>query len=205
MYFKIMSGPHGGSGSALDPPGYPTLTHSLYGWGSKSWATRGGVSAARYIGSVKALTEADWAASEAGPVLRGRARRMFEEFDRTKIISEMWVQSVYAYFRNCYSPDGADRNVSHCEIWKPKRPDGSDCPMPPDERHLAYLHIREYFPDYAPRHDLILNPVSTTGKCLHCGQPVQYEARKDALCVAYRGGRWVYDETCPDSESGHEI
>jgi hypothetical protein len=231
MYFKIMSGKHGGSGSFLCPPGHPAITHSLYGWGSKSWATRGGVNSARYIGGIEALLEDDWAAHEAGPVLRGQARRLFEQFNATKALSELWVQSVYAYFAHSYSPDGTNRNVSdaistsklHCacggEFWNQKglnhhyRTTSSERlvhyeitkPLPPDEHHLGYLLVKQYFPDHEPRHDLIENPVSTTGTCVHCGQGVQYEARKDALCVAMRGGSWVYDETCPDSETGHSL
>jgi hypothetical protein len=231
MYFRIMSGKHGGSGSFLCPPGHPAITHSLYGWGSKSWATRGGVNSASFIGGIEALLEDGWVADEAGPVLRGRARRLFEQFDATKTLSERWVQSVYAYFAHSYSPDGTDRNVSnavssnrlHCacgeEFWNRKGFDyhyqvtSSEYlvhyevakPLPPDEHHLGYLLVKQYFPDHTPRTDLILNPVITTGACVRCGQGVQYEARKDALCVAYRDGQWVYDETCPGSETGHSL
>lgn len=28
-------------------------------------------------------------------------------------ITEEWLRSIYGYFRNSYSPDGIDRNVSH--------------------------------------------------------------------------------------------
>jgi hypothetical protein len=198
MYFKLMGGHNGGSGSAFDPPGYPTLSWSLYGWGSKSMATRWGTDGAKFIGSIKELDDG-WVAEDAGPVLRARVRGMFERWEAERgEPSELWVQSVYAHFRNCYSPDGADRNVSSCTIWKTG-------PRPPAESHLGFLFVREYYPDHQPRADLIANPVTTTGRCVHCDQGVQYESRKDALCVAYRGGRWVYDETCPASESGHEV
>src|SRR5258707_15761841 len=62
MYYKIMSGKHGGSGSFLCPPGHPALTHSIYGWGSKSWATRGGPDAASAVMGIEGALEA---ASEA--------------------------------------------------------------------------------------------------------------------------------------------
>ena len=64
----------------------------------------------------------------------------------TPVCTEEWVQSVYNYFRHCYSPDGEDRNVGHCVV--------SKTPLDP-ARHLAYLHILAWFPESTPRLDLI--------------------------------------------------
>jgi hypothetical protein len=104
--------------------------------------------------------------------------------------SEKWLRMVYGYFRNSYSPDGVNRNVSnaisasklHCrcgeEFWnrpglnkhieRNSGPRGGyrgheeiAKPMPPPEHHLGYLCVREYFPDHTPRLDLIENPEAT--------------------------------------------
>jgi hypothetical protein len=72
--------------------------------------------------------------------------------------SEEWVQSVYAYFRNCYSPDGVDRNVSRCLILKGERPPVDLSKAYAPARHLAYLFVRQFVPDHRPRVDLIEAP-----------------------------------------------
>lgn len=76
--------------------------------------------------------------------------------------------------------------------------------MPDPETHAAVTHIRRYVPDHAPRVDLITNPGKGYGShpCDTCGERVQYEERKDALCVVttrLSGSgitRWSYNETC---------
>lgn len=60
-----------------------------------------------------------------------------------------WESEVYAYFRHCYSPDGIERSLAKMVV------DPSNA-IP--ERHLGYLHIREFFPDYTPNVALISNP-----------------------------------------------
>lgn len=62
-------------------------------------------------------------------------------------VDELWVRSVYNYFRHCYSPDGVERSVSVCKI-DPKN-------NQPPEYHLAYLFIKELYPHYPVRVDLI--------------------------------------------------
>lgn len=58
-----------------------------------------------------------------------------------------WEKKVYAYFHSCYSPDGDDRHVGHCII------DATN--SLPIERHLAYLHILQFFPDAKPNKELV--------------------------------------------------
>lgn len=77
--------------------------------------------------------------------VRARARALLAQHPGK--MSEEWVHSVYNYFRNCYSRDGINRNVSDCIVSKAN--------TYPADYHLAYLFIREFFPDYPPRHDLI--------------------------------------------------
>jgi hypothetical protein len=43
--------------------------------------------------------------------VKRQAQRIMDGAELT--CSEAWVRSVYGYFRNSYSPDGADRNVSN--------------------------------------------------------------------------------------------
>ena len=61
-----------------------------------------------------------------------------------------WIDSVYAYFKHCYSPDGVDRRADHCIV------DHKD--EQPPEHHLAVLHIKNYYPDYEPDPERIENP-----------------------------------------------
>jgi hypothetical protein len=96
--------------------------------------------------SVQAAASDEWVPE---PV-KARARRLLEA--SAVECSEDWVRSVYAYFRNCYSPDGVDRNVSRCVI-----PKGDD-PTPEPTRHLAYLCVRSHFSEHEPRVDLIKDP-----------------------------------------------
>ncbi len=59
-----------------------------------------------------------------------------------------WEESCYAYWRNCWSPDGSELSSDKLIISSTGDP----------ERHGAYLHIKEYFSDAKPRLDLIANP-----------------------------------------------
>lgn len=79
--------------------------------------------------------------------LRQQARELLEK--HTGTLTEEWVQQVYKYFARCYSPDGVDRNVSNCIVTKK----GST--ELPAEYSLAYLHIKQYFPEYSIRLDLL--------------------------------------------------
>lgn len=58
-------------------------------------------------------------------------------------LTEEWVRQCYTYFRNCYSPDGIELRVDKC------------LREGPPEYHKAYLHIKQFFPDYQPRLDLL--------------------------------------------------
>ena len=57
---------------------------------------------------------------------------------------------MYNYFRNCWSPDGVNRNVDKCKVYTPTY--DSDLTL-----SLAYLFIRRFFPDYEPNEYLIFN------------------------------------------------
>lgn len=54
-----------------------------------------------------------------------------------------WEHTIYNYFRNCYSPDGIDRNVSNL------------ADKGPPNHHLAVLHIQHFFPSHQPNLQLI--------------------------------------------------
>jgi hypothetical protein len=223
-FYKIVSGKDGGTGSFLCPPGHPAHQYSLYGWNSKSVATRKPEDPSS-IGSVEGALEDPY--GDIQPEVKAQARRIFA--DAELVCSEAWLRNVYGYFRYSYSPDGAERNVSKPVSWKPfpcscgysasrTRADLQShmdskgithqpaiTPQPPAEHHLGYLCVREYFPDHRPRVDLIDNPGRGYGQypCDKCGQPVQYEARKDAWCVVTISP-WRYNESCP-SGGKHEV
>lgn len=97
-------------------------------------------------------------ASQPRLYYRGRGFSDIEEIDKLfkplpyddpKV--KLWEEDLYAYFATCYSRDGKTRNVSE-----------SDCGIKPSQRpetyHLAYLAVKERYPDAKPRTNLIRNP-----------------------------------------------
>jgi hypothetical protein len=143
-----------GQGGFLAPPGH--ASHSLrveeYR-GSRSSESESSLSVD------SALTE-EWVPS-ALKVAICKAMAQYEAQ-----CTEDWVQSIYSYFGNCYSPDGVNRNVSDCLIVKANEggfgyvtgPFGADGwleSLPPAEHHLGYLYVKQYFPEHTPRTDLI--------------------------------------------------
>lgn len=126
-----------GMGGFLNPPNDAEHTWSVQdGYGSNA-----GFIALRY-----ALT-CDWI-TEATKI---EVRRKLE--DNPPVWSAEWEQQVYAYFRNCYSPDGIERNVGRCVVIKGEE-------SKPAEWHLGFMLIREFFPSAKPNLELI----SSSGK-----------------------------------------
>lgn len=97
-YYKIVPG---SSGSLLCPPGHPALSWSLEGY--ESTRHRNPFS----IGAIDNALADDFDGSDA---IKARVRKIFDEAEL--VPSEMWIRSVYAYFRNSYAPENLDRNVS---------------------------------------------------------------------------------------------
>lgn len=129
-----------GIGGFLTPPGHASQDYSVEEWrGSRS-------AEAETTMSVEYAIREEYVPAK----IRAACARVLKT--NTGNITEEWTRSVYAYFRHCYSPDGIDRNVSHCLIVK------DDEQLPPAEHHLAYLHVREYDATHEPRLDLIADP-----------------------------------------------
>jgi hypothetical protein len=219
--YQFRTGKDGGSGSFLCPPGHPALAYSIYGFHSSG---KGKPNTSRQSGpdtimSIESLAEDEGGYYPAGVV--ARARRILAEAQENP--SELWIRNVYGYFKNSYSPDGTDRNVSnalsasklHCacgeEFWNVRGLDyhidhsggtsGSHHQVPgpeyPDEHHLGYLCVKSYFPDHQVRTDLIESGGNYgAGPCVKCGDNVQYEARHDAYCVV-KTSPWSYNPDCP--------
>lgn len=115
--WRIVSGKDGGSGSFLCPPGHPALTHSVYGWfssgtGKPNTRRPSGPNVIGGVGDLAELEESDYPAG-----IKAGIRRLFDS--ATLVCSPDWVANVYGYFRNSYSPDGTDRNVSNAISYKP--------------------------------------------------------------------------------------
>jgi hypothetical protein len=173
-----------GMGNFMAPPGHPDHFYEVRGYWPRDDRP---VNIARRreadsYGSLSSVLDDDGSGYPAG--VRDQARRIR---DRAELVcSEMWVRQVYGYFRNSYSPDGSDENVS------------SAVSTGPAERHLGYLCVRSYFPDHTPRLDLIANPGKGYGSwpCTKCGKPVQYEAQHDALAEVLSVGRWAVSTEC---------
>lgn len=120
-----------GAGGFLNPPGQAEHNYSVQEY-------RGG-HAVGFM-SLSYAAESDYLPSKVKLV----ARRKLESAQGNPT-DEAWIQSVYNYFRNCYSPDGINHNAGDCLI-------GKDYPA---ENHLAYLFIKQYDPEHTPRLDLI--------------------------------------------------
>lgn len=217
-----------GSGGFLCPPGHPNHEHVLEGFWSRDGkavnvgARRRG-NGPDYIGSIDGALGDEAERNGVPQHVRDQAARIMAAAQMT--CSELWVRSVYGYFRGCYAPESGSRSVSHAIIAEGTCQCGEYCVTAaglekhlsehgtyghgaldlPASRHLAYLAVREYFPDHEPRLDLIADPGSGYGshECVKCGQRVQYEARKDALCVVASGSRCTYNPDCPEG-GAHE-
>ncbi len=161
-----------GSGSSfLCPPGHPMLTHHIADGPARNPSLIAGL---------------DYALkneyNDVPATVRAQVAEMYAESHLVR--SELWERMVYGYFRNCYAPEDGDRNVSKAII-----PRGDE-PIPPAERHLAYLTVREHFPDAEPRTDLIESGGDYgTKPCAKCGKTLQYEAKVDAYAEAITAAR----------------
>lgn len=212
-----------GMGGFMAPPGHPDHFYEVRGYWPRGDRA---VNVARRreadsCSSVSSVVADEY--SEYPEHVKDRAKKILDSAELT--CSEAWVRSVYGYFRNSYSPDGTDRNVSHAistnklrclcgeEFWNHKGLDahlntgnapGHFC-RTCAEHHLGYLCVRGYFPDHQPRADLITDPGKGYGSwpCAKCGQRVQYEARKDAYCVISTQP-WSYNPDCPEGGQ-HEV
>lgn len=157
----------GGSGSFLCPPGHPMLFQHIE---------------AGRVDDPNMIAGLDYALdpknTDVSAALRQRVRGIYAE--ATLVRSDLWERNVYGYFRNCYAPVGGSRNVSEAIIPRPGEP------VPPIERHLAFLLVREYFPDAEPRPELLdqRNTLYGTRPCTKCERTLQYEATVDAFAEA---------------------
>jgi hypothetical protein len=213
-----------GMGGFLAPPGHPDHFYEMreyYPRGNRT-VNIGNRREADGYSSLSGVLEDE--RGEYPASIKRQAQRIMD--DAELICSEAWVRSVYGYFRDSYSPDGTDRNVSnaistsklHCQC-------GADFynrrgldhhladketgfrfshyeipkPLLPAERHLGYLCVRSYFPDHQPRTDLIADPGTGYGSypCVKCGKRVQYEARQDAFAEVLAGLEWRVSTDCP--------
>lgn len=177
----------GSAGSFLCPPGHPNHFHHIEAGRRDDPDLFAGLDYALRPDS-----------DDVPESIRARVQKMFD--DAQLVCSEDWVRSIYAYFRNCYSPDGKDRNTSRALIvgqpWyvdKGSRYDtlnrsdealAADDPRVIPTHHLAYLMVRSYFPDHEPRLDLIETPPAWGQKpCIKCGTNLQYEAAVDGWAI----------------------
>lgn len=203
-----------GVGGFLCPPGHPNLHYAVYAYykGRRKQSPDA-------IASLNSVLASD----NVPEAVRQRAQRIMDEAQLT--CSERWVRSVYGYFRHSYAPESGSRNVAEslssnqlrCQCGEEfvsrhqleRHLERNGAPeisahrevtvAYPPERHLGYLTVKEYFPEHAPRLDLIADPGRGYGSypCAKCGQRVQYEAREDALCVISGGYGWKADPVCP--------
>ena len=181
------------SGSFLAPPGHPTLRYSIEA-GPREGTQRYETSGPNLIAGLDYALTNEY--GDCPPAVVAEAKRIFAE--STLVRSELWERGVYGYFRNCYSPDGVDRNVSNCLIvGQAERVDkGSqydslnrgdvvraDDPRCTPEHHLGYLTVKQYFPEAKPRPELMLDGNGLYGQlpCTKCETLCQYEAKVDAF------------------------
>lgn len=195
-YYKIIVGE--GMGCLMSPPGHASLNHSVDEFSS----ARGRVPIGSY--ALDYLIDPD---ADASPGLVDRARRLLRR-PLAPVPSEMWIRSVYGYFRNTWVrevPTDASR-----WMLRGYGAMASDAPARWQERSAAVQCIREFYPSHEPRDDLLRDPSGGYGSwpCKHCGARVQYEARADAFCVVgitYETSVpvWSRNPTCDDSPDRH--
>ena len=80
--------------------------------------------------------------------VRDRARDILEKYVPPPLQSptiQDWIHQVLGYFRNCYSPDGVDRNCSHCIITQ-----SDNAERPPIDHHLGVMLVRQFYPHFTP-------------------------------------------------------
>lgn len=106
-YYKIVSG---GASGLMCPPGHPHHTHHLEGFESTRHRNP------FMSGGLAHALEEDFPGSA---VISDRVRRIFEAADLVE--SEMWVRSVYGYFRSMYIPESGSRDVSGLISHSPSR------------------------------------------------------------------------------------
>lgn len=133
---------HEGMGGFLNPPGHAEHSYSVREYNVHGPRREHGSSSLSYA----AANAEAW----GHPGIARAAARKLAEMPGT--FTPEWEREVYAYFRNCYAPDGKTRAVSECIVR-----DG-ETPAPNPLWHLAYLHVRSFFPDATPNIELIENP-----------------------------------------------
>ena len=77
--------------------------------------------------------------------VRARARMLLENWVKPPLKHpeiQDWIYQVLGYFRNCYSKDGAGRNLCKDMVV-------SEQPLD-ENRHLGVMHIRNWYPSYVP-------------------------------------------------------
>lgn len=179
--YKIVKG--SGAGGFLHPPGDPAHTYSIVSYSSNRRN-------ARETGLYTLDSTAEWMPQS----IRDRAREILDHAKTTP--SELWIRTVYGYFRNMWTADGVMwTNVVDLASF---RPEGA-----PADWHAATVYVRKWFPDHEPRIDLIADPGKGYGSypCDRCGKRVQYESRFDALAVVNTeirgsGTNWTYELDC---------
>lgn len=94
-----------GSGGFLCPPGHPAHFYCVEGY----WGGRRKPSGPDLMAGLDYLIRDEY--GDIPDSVKARAQKIMDSAKLT--CSEAYVRNVYGYFRNSYSPDGTDKNVSH--------------------------------------------------------------------------------------------
>lgn len=126
-------------GCFLEPVGHPSYFYSIQeGRGRNAGAS-----------SIPFAASCEWMPTEVRKV----AQSLLDAYTPpTGQEREAWAKALYAYFRNCYSPDGINRSTTDCIVA------AGPGPIPMPEHHLAYLAEKAWYPDTTPRLDWITIP-----------------------------------------------
>lgn len=125
-----------GVGSFLEPPNHPRYaTQSIY----TKYGNAPPASQPQLFFQGKGFSELE------------EVDKLFKPLPYDDPLVKLWEEDLYAYFRTCYSPDGTTRNVSKaiCDVKHHQLP---------ETHHLAYLAVKEYYPEAKLRGDFIENP-----------------------------------------------
>lgn len=133
-----------GAGCFMDPPGYPTyFLRSVYTRSGNN-PEAGPTEVFDYFGALYVTRRAeDWKHIPVGTDVWDYIQEQHADLmrnlwnplpiDHQRV--QFWIRRTMSYFRNCYSKDGDDRNVSNMVRFGP-----------PDY-HLGYICVKYFYPD----------------------------------------------------------
>lgn len=106
-HYKIVETP---MGILLTPPGHPRHRYSVEVFASKH---------SQHVADCLVIDDVLRDDANASPALRARVQEIMDA--ASLVPSELWIRSVYGYFKDCYLPESGSTNVSDAVIHSPEQ------------------------------------------------------------------------------------